>query len=103
MDAIIKKIIDIEQKAQQIVNEAEDEKKLIEQNLSSEVEKMHEEIRTKANKKIEQVRKLELSEADLAVKDVVLKSEQQIKNMIQYSNEKRAQWEELIIQRVIGR
>ncbi|WHH61226.1 hypothetical protein [Petroclostridium sp. X23] len=103
MDAIIKKILEIEQKAQQIVDDADQEKQKIDEALELEIQDMEQEIHSKVERKIRQIREREMQEAQSRIKEINSKVKQQTESMIRYAAEKKDEWEDLLMNRIIGR
>ncbi|MBZ4645706.1 MAG: hypothetical protein PWP27_467 [Clostridiales bacterium] len=102
MDTIIKKILEIEQKAQQIVDDANQEQQKIEESLKLEILEMKEKIQQRTERKIQQIREKELQEARQKVKEIEIQSKLQVEAMDKYAKQKRDEWEKMLMSRIIG-
>jgi vacuolar-type H+-ATPase subunit H len=102
LDTIIKKILEIEQKAQQIVDDANQEQQKIEESLKLEILEMKEKIQQRTERKIQQIREKELQEARQKVKEIEIQSKLQVEAMDKYAKQKRDEWEKMLMSRIIG-
>ncbi len=103
MDDIIQKILQIETKAKQIIEDSHDEEQNINNELCQDIIKMQEDIWNKIERKKEQIIKKELDEASEKVEETNLKMKNKIKEMVNYAQQNRGIWEEQLIERIIGR
>jgi hypothetical protein len=103
MEDIIKRIINIEEKAQQIVENTAEEEKDFELSLEDKVEKLHREIQAKADTKITELN-LQESAGDAKEETRLRTSAQQSAAfMQQLYQQKKEQWVEGIFQAIVGR
>jgi len=92
LEEVIKQIIEIEKKAKQLIESANEEKikkeKLLDQNLK-ELEK---DIMERANGKVVQIRKREIEEAHNEADNILNQCEQRLKKLEDYYNENHEKW-----------
>ena len=103
MDDIIKKILEIEEKAKQIVEDANYQKKKMDEGIQKEIDKMKEQLQQRALRKIQQIREKELNEARKKVSEIEEQSRRQLESITVLAQNKKKEWETLVINRIIGR
>lgn len=103
VNEVIKKIINMEEKAQQIIDSARNEEASINKNLQDDINKMEEEIVFKQKRKISQLTEHELNEA----KNEALKNEQETKEKIskmeEYADKNIENWCKELVTSIIKR
>lgn len=103
MNELLKKIISIEEKAQQIIESAHDEKHDIEKQIHVEMKKLEEDIVERQHKKIKELQNLEFTTANDEAEKVHARTEEQIKAMDEIAAGKMDQWVEDLFNAVISR
>ena len=103
LDTLIKKILNIENIAQNIINEAEAEEKNIEDKLVDEIKQLEEDIVKKQNRKIEQLKERELNEARLEADKNNENIDNKLHNMESISNANMQRWINEVVTSIIER
>lgn len=102
MEQIIRQILDIEQRAQQIVKEAADNKERFAAQMLEEKNKLAADIRQKADKEFEEMQKQIQASAEFQILQIQQKTQQIVAAMDQSFAQKGDIWAEEIFQRVIA-
>lgn len=103
MDNLIEKILNIENIAQNIINEAEAEEKNIEEKLVNEIKQLEEDIIKKQNRKIQQLKERELNEARLEADKKNENINKKLHNMESISNANMQRWVNEVVTSIIER
>lgn len=103
MDIIISKIIEVEQRAQQIVEEANYEKEKNMVALQDELNHLQQEIQQRVENKIKQIKEKEMSETQKKLEELNRKFEEQERSLIQYADQHRNEWIDALLNQIIGR
>lgn len=103
MNELLKKIISIEEKAQQIIESAHDEKRDIEKQMEEESEHLEKDIVHKQEKKIKELQNLEFSAAEEEANKVHAHTKTQIEEMDKIANAHMEQWVEDLFKAVVSR
>ena len=103
MDAIINKIIEVEQRAQQIVEEANREKQKNIVDFRHKLNNLKQDIQQRAEKKIKQIKEKEMLESQKKLEELNLKFEEQERLLTQYKSERFTEWIETLLNQIIGR
>lgn len=103
MENLIKKILNIENIAQNIINEAEAEEKNIEDKLVDEIKQLEEDIIKKQNRKIEQLKERELNEARLEADKNNENINSKLQDMESISNTNMQRWINEVVTSIIER
>ena len=102
MDIIIEKILDIEQKAQSVYDEARLKEKDQEQVLIIASKHIEEDIEKRAKVRIEQIINIEAEKSVSEVNKIKEKTQKKIEHMETMYSKKSKEWEENIFKRIIG-
>lgn len=102
MDDLIMKIIDIEEKAQEIIKDAKEADKNFEKNIRTETEKLHEDIEQRAKIKSEAVRNIENGDADERIKQIRTETEKGIADLEERYKKMKPEWVNQIVSNIIG-
>ncbi len=102
MDDIIMKIIDIEEKAQEIIKDAREANENLEKNVQAETEKLHQDIERRAQIKGETVRDIEMGDAEERIKKIRRETEKGIADLEARYKEKKPEWVGKIVGNIIG-
>ncbi len=103
MDDIVQKILQIETKAQQIIEDTRREEQNINDELDQESNKMQEEIRIKTENRTKQIFDDELKEGKEKLEKINQKMSSKIEAMMKYAQQNMEGWEKHLIERIIGR
>lgn len=103
MEDIVKKIIEIEHEAQNIVSEGLAQKEQIERDTQEELRIMEANINEMAEHKIEQLKNKSRKEADDKIIRIYESTAMKMRLMEENAEENQAMWEEQIFNRIIGR
>ena len=102
MDEIIGRIIDIENKACAVVEQAEKEKENIDETVKAEIEKMKFEIEKKASDKCAYIKTIEDDEAQKQLEHTQKITEEAKHKLEEIYNKKHTEWVESITSEIIG-
>ena len=100
MEEIIAKIIEIEERARDIVKDAENAKKGLENELARETERLRHDIAERAEKKNEALREYEDGEADKKIAQINAEAERVMQSLEAKFNENKDKWVEDIFDSV---
>lgn len=103
MDSLIKKIIKIEARAQEIVQIANDEKKEIENDMQSQIASLEEEINLMVEGKKNELIQKAHDDAEERIKKLDKKTKQELTDMHDNANENMTMWEDNIVSSIIER
>ncbi|WZL82285.1 hypothetical protein QBE53_04065 [Vallitaleaceae bacterium 9-2] len=101
MEEVIKKIIEIEEKAQSVINETLKEKERKEKEHEAKVQNLEETIISNAHRKVEQIREREFAEVNGKRQAMEKECEDRLDRMQSYANEKMDQWVDELVRRVL--
>ena len=102
MQDMIKKIVDMDEKAQEITEEAKRSKALSAQEIAETKERIRENYLARARKRIELNRIQEKNQARQSLADAEKKYEVQLINMQELYRQQGGNWVDAIVGRVIG-
>lgn len=102
MQDMIKKIVDMDEKAQEITEEAKRSKALSAQEIAETKERIHENYLARARKRIELNRIQEKNQARQILADAEKKYEVQLIKMQELYRQQGGNWVDAIVGRVIG-
>ncbi len=102
MDDTIKRILEIENRAQEIVGEAKSQQENFTQILSDELEQLEKSTMKRADLRIEKLRRFDEQEAANKMKAMQAETELNIQKMRDIHAQNGQKWEEDIFHRVIG-
>ncbi len=103
MEDIIKRIINIEEKAQKIIEDTAQEEKNFEKNLQEKIDHLHQDILTRADAKIESLNSQEDSGDAQAESKLRALAEKSAAHMRGIYEQKKDEWVETIFQGIVGR
>ncbi len=103
MEDIVKKIIEIEHEAQNIVSEGLAQKEKIMRDTQEELRVMEANILEMAEHKIEQLKNKSRKEADDKIIRIYESTALKMRLMEENAEENQAKWEEQIFNRIVGR
>lgn len=102
MNTIIQKIIDIENEAQRVFDEAKIKETELNDFLEQEGKKMHDFIMEKAKNRIELIEKNEQENTLAEINKINTKTKNQLEKMDKIFNEKSSEWESSIINNIFN-
>lgn len=102
MEELIMKIIDIEERAQEIIKDAKDADRNLEADIAKETEKLHKDIEHKAQIKSESIKETEDTEAEEKIKAIRSNTEKNIAQLEKKYNDNKAVWVDKIVNNIIG-
>lgn len=102
MDEIIQKIIDIDQKACSIVNEAEDEKKNLDGIIAREINSIKKDIEARAKNKSEALKQLEDNEAEEKIHNIEEQKNQALKKIEALYKDNVDRWVDDVVNEIIN-
>ncbi len=95
------KIIDIEERAQEIVRDAKEADKNLEADVERETQKLQSDIKRKALAKGDTIRSIEDEEAEKRIKEIREQSEKNIAALKQKYNANKDKWVDTIVSNII--
>ncbi len=102
MEEVIKKIIDIEEKAQKVVDDALEEKRLKEEEHMLKILKLEDTIVNDAKRKVEQIRIREFDEIRDKENEKILECDKKLQAMEQLAAKNMDQWVDELVKRVLS-
>ena len=102
MEDLILKLIDIEDRAQEVIKDAREADKQLEQNIADETDRLHTDIEHQAVIKSEALKKLELDNADEKCEAIKSKLQKQLDTLSAKYAENKDVWINNILQNIIG-
>jgi len=102
MDDIINKVLDIEDQAEKLIEDAKKEEDRLRAIYAEEIEKMHQDIEVRSDKRIKELEVLEAEEGDKVCQTIELSSKLAIEKIQKLYDQKKNEWIETIYQNVIG-
>ena len=102
MEDLILKIIDIEDRAQEVIKDAKQANKTLDQDIDDETRKLHRTIQNKAIDKSESLKETELKEADEKCESIRAESKKQIAALEKKYSENKDVWINKIVENIIG-
>ena len=102
MEDLILKIIDIEDRAQEVIKDAKQANKTLDQDIADETRKLHRSIQNKAIAKSESLKETELKEADEKWESIRAESKKQIAALEKKYSENKDVWINKIVENIIG-
>jgi len=103
MEEIIKRIIDIEHEAQNILAGGYKQVEIIRKHTDEKLKSLEESITEMSNHKIEELRQKVRSEADEKIKSINEGTDKRMKALETYVENNRETWEDQIFNRILGR
>ena len=103
MESIIKEIIESEYRAQKIVNEAEEERRLAAYNIENEIQKLRDDIFFQINEKIKKIREEKLEYAHNQAGKILQEAQTKASFMEKRFAENRSAWVECLLKNILGR
>ncbi|QUI24751.1 hypothetical protein HZI73_21685 [Vallitalea pronyensis] len=103
MEAIINKIISIENKAREVLDATDKEKQQKQQDMLSRAEALKEKILHDANRKVKQLRERELNEARAKAESHQAETREQLEQMKALVHAHRKQWKDELVNTVLER
>lgn len=103
MDEILNRIISIEHKAQDIIEDAENQKRTMFENLKKECSKIKNNIMERQQRRIEIIKQTEQKFADEKMAEIDKSTQESIKKLDCVFNEKKEEWVQNIYNNIIGR
>ncbi len=99
---IVKKMLEIEKRAKDIVSEADDRKSHIDEEISAEVHKMNESYTERANLRVKKVMKFEEEQAEETLKNLHQTTDETMSNIRKTYENNKEKWLEELYKKVIG-
>ncbi|GKX30843.1 hypothetical protein SH1V18_33230 [Vallitalea longa] len=103
MEAIINKIISIENKAREVLDTTNEEKDNKNKEMNRRIDELKDKILHDANRKVKQLRQRELDEAQAEADENIKKAQSKLEKMKQYGDEKREMWSDELVKAVLER
>ena len=102
MEDLILKIIDIEDRAQEVIKDAKQAHETLDKDIANETRKLHKSIQNRAIAKSETLKETELKEADEKCGQIREQSRSQIAALEGKYKENKEAWIDKIVQNIIG-
>ena len=102
MEDLILKIIDIEDRAQEVIKDAKKARNELDQNINDETKKLHRSIKNKATAKSEAIKETELKDADSKCEAIAADSHRQVEALDRKYEENKDAWIDQIVNNIIG-
>ena len=102
MDELFKKILEIEQKAQDIVHEAKVRKENFVTDLEEEMKRHDDETQLRARERIEKLRAYEREMAETEVSRIEEETQRGIENMMSIYDKNRQTWEDEMFEAIVA-
>lgn len=102
MEEIIKKILEIEQKASEITDGVKEQKLHFEDELKREAEELKENYAARVERRLDIVRSVEQEHLDKSVAEIHTETERQLAHLDKIYNEKKDQFVEEIVASVLA-
>ncbi len=103
MEDLILKIIDIEDRAQEVIRDAREADMELGNRLETETKKLEKDIVSRMEKKKVEVKRVEDEDADKKIKSINAGIEEQIKSLNEKFGENKDRWVDAIVGNIIGR
>ncbi len=103
LEAIINKIISIENKAREVLDMTDKEKQKKRQDMIARTEKLKEKILHDANRKVKQLKERELNEARAKADANQVATREQLEKIKAFVDAHRAQWKDELVNTVLER
>ncbi len=103
MEEIVQKVLEIEEKAQQVIINTQKDKQNIEEALKQELEIIKQHILSKAQQKAEAMINQEKAEGIRTVKKIQHQTHKKLEALSEKALQKQARWEEEIMRAIIRR
>lgn len=103
MEDLIMKIIDIEDRAQELIKDAKEADRELEERLENETKKLEKDIVRKAEVKRETLKQIENEDADRKIEEINCEVEKQIESLNAKYIENKDKWVDEIVGNIIGR
>lgn len=103
MEDLIMKIIDIEDRAQELIKDAKEADRELEERLENETKKLEKDIVRKAEVKRETLKQIENEDADRKIEEINSDAERQIESLNAKYIENKDKWVDEIVGNIIGR
>lgn len=103
MEDLIMKIIDIEDRAQELIKDAKKADRELEERLENETKKLEKDIVRKAEVKRETLKQIENEDADRKIEEINSEVEKQIQSLNAKYIENKDKWVNEIVENIIGR
>ncbi|MFP4697904.1 MAG: hypothetical protein ACLFMO_04265 [Eubacteriales bacterium] len=101
MKEVIKRIIDIENGAQELLNDTEIEKEKKYKDMKNTINKMKDDYMLRADNKITQLRKQELKDAKNLADKQLQEANNQLQKIEEYANENLEEWVNKVVSAVL--
>lgn len=102
MEDLILKIIDIEDRAQEVIKDAKQANNTLDQDIADETRKLHRSIQNRAVAKSESIKETELKEADEKCEKLRTESQAQTAALMAKYKENKDAWVNKIVENIIG-
>jgi vacuolar-type H+-ATPase subunit H len=103
LENVVKKIIDIEKNAQQVIDDAEKEKQDKQVELERRLGILKKEIAEGAKRKVKEIRQEELNGATKEAEDIIAKCSTQIEVMEENYEKNKERWKKELVEAVLMR
>ncbi len=102
MEELIMKIIDIEERAQEVIKDAKKADEELPERIDSECRKLEQDIAGKVKAKNAALRQLENEDADKRIKKIEADTEKRLSELDEKYNKSKEQWVNGIVNNIIG-
>ena len=92
MDELIKKIIEIENKAQSVIKEARDDQDKLDENIAKTIADMKADVLSKAEKKCKEIQLIEDSDADNKIAEILKEKDASMAQLDSIYKQKCDEW-----------
>ena len=103
MEALIRKVVLLEQQGKDVVKAARERQTTIEDEITQNKELIESEIKTKLKNKLEQIRTSEAAEGVERVKVINAETEKQLAHIRGRFDENKGAWEDELFNKIVGR
>lgn len=103
MEDLIMKIIDIEDKAQEVISDAKKADRELENRIKTETEKMQTDIVKKMKAKNVTLKQMEDDEAQKKIETIAVNTERHLSELEEKYNRNKDKWVNEIVENIIGR
>ena len=103
MEDLIMKIIDIEDRAQEVIKDAKKADRELEERIKDECRKMRDDITRRMEAKNVTLKQIEEEDADKKVEAIRVNMERQLSELEKKYNDNKDKWVNEIVQNIIGR
>lgn len=102
MENLIKRILDLEKEAQNVMQDADTIKKNMAEEIQKEIDGMQQEMEQRMNRKISQIREIEAENEKQRLAEIETQSKESLARMEKLYRENGQKWEDMLFQRIFS-